>query len=137
LFDKWAARIDRVYLGYVEDFLKEEKEGGSVKIGPELVGKKIRCSDFPHPSWNEVLAVGSTSLFLRNHEGLEWAYPIRKLEEYGFYAVQEPKKPSERIREIVNKNGVPDPMADLDRFVARAIIQYLDEEWEKAQKGKV
>jgi len=99
-----------------------------MRITKEHVGKKVRLSHWSGGEFLEVLCVGGNRFFSRSENGAEDNWLI----DCDWHLVEEPKKPSERITEILieyqRKGGLGANDSCWCRF--RAIEQYLDEQYE-------
>jgi len=96
-----------------------------MKIGPEHIGKRVR----PKETGNycaTVLCVDGNRCWLRAENGHRGTY----VADDNWELVEEPKRPSERIAEILRDYASPS-LHVADREAIEAVIDYLDEQWEK------
>jgi len=96
-----------------------------MKLGPEHIGKKVRAKGdvesvyFPAT----VISVDDGFVWVRTRGGSRYTYAP----EIDWELVEEPKRPSERINEIVDRHRA----LGISQEIVVAIITYLDEQWEK------
>lgn len=93
-----------------------------MKLGPEHIGKRVRSKETGNYCAT-VLCVDGNRCWLRAENGHRGTY----FADDNWELVEEPKRPSERINEIVDRHRA----LGISQEIVVAIITYLDEQWEK------
>ena len=92
-----------------------------MRLTKEHIGKKV-LSEASEEIFT-VISVDEGAAWLKYENGIHSTFDC----DYGFKLVEEPKKPSERIKELTIIN----PLTRICDDQIKGIISYLDEEFEK------
>ena len=98
-----------------------------MRITKEMVGKKVKLSHWENREAETVTAVGEMRFLSFNRDGQENTY----FQAMDWQLVEEPKKPSQRIAELIGKTM--DDMEYQERAID-AIIEFLDEQKDKEER---
>lgn len=97
-----------------------------MKIGPEHIGKKVTSDPNDSDYYCILLAIHDDHVWVKDSTGVIFTAP----RDNDWELVEEPKRPSERIAEILRDYASPS-LHVADREAIEAVIDYLDEQWEK------